>query len=109
MRRKFPHHKPDFHFFLKVPNRLRANPRANDRRKGPTKIALTTGRPAKRRSRRGLNAITWKPGDEILTSQSGNSPLQLQPSWKPMEETEGISRKKSFRRRAGNFLTQPMI
>ncbi|HWY45481.1 MAG TPA: aminotransferase class V-fold PLP-dependent enzyme [Candidatus Sulfotelmatobacter sp.] len=83
--KKFPHHKPDSTFF-EVPNRLRANLAQMIGAK-PDEIALTTG--ASNGAAAVAYAITWKPGDEILTSKA-EFPLQYT-IWKPMEEREGIS------------------
>ncbi len=82
--KKFPHHKTDATYF-EVPNRIRENiakligARAEE-------IALTSGASA------GVAAVayalTWKPGDEVVTAQ-GEFPLQYT-AWKPMEEREGV-------------------
>jgi len=95
--KKFPHQKPDSIFF-EVPNRLRAN-LATLIGAHPDEIALTTG--ASYGAMAVAYALTWKPGDEVLTSR-GEFPLQYT-TWKPMEEREGISVK--IIAQQGKFLT----
>jgi selenocysteine lyase/cysteine desulfurase len=84
---KNPHHKPDSTFF-EVPNRIRASIAKLIGGK-PEEIALTTGASA------GVMAVayalTWKPGDEVITAK-GEFPLQYA-VWKPMEEREGLKLK----------------
>src|SRR5205807_2502029 len=85
--KKNPHHKTDATFF-EVPNRLRASIAKLIGGK-PEEIALTSGASA------GVAAVayalTWKPGDEVITAQ-GEFPLQYA-TWKPMEEREGLKLK----------------
>jgi selenocysteine lyase/cysteine desulfurase len=85
--KKYPHHKPDSTFF-EVPNRIRASIASLIGGK-PEEVALTSGGSA------GVAAVayglTWKPGDEIVTSIS-EFPLQYT-IWKPMEEREGLKLK----------------
>ena len=85
--KKYPHHKPDSTFF-EVPNRIRASLAKLIGGK-PEEIALTSGASA------GVAAVayalTWKPGDEIITAK-GEFPLQYT-TWKPMEEREGLKLK----------------
>src|SRR5712675_1558261 len=82
--KKNPHHMPDSAYF-EVPNRIRASIAKLIGGK-PEEIALTTG------ASTGMQAVayglTWKPGDEILTTK-GEFPLQYT-TWKPMEAREGI-------------------
>src|SRR5882762_11466664 len=82
--KKFPHQKPDSMFF-EIPNRLRANIARLIGAKSE-EVALTTGASA------GLGAVayalTWKPGDEVITSRA-EFPLQYT-TWLPMQEREGI-------------------
>lgn len=82
--KKFPHEKPESAFF-EVPNRVRGNLARLIGAK-PEEIALTTGASA------GVTAVayalSWKPGDEVITSKV-EFPLQYA-CWKPMEEREGI-------------------
>ncbi len=84
---KNPHHKPDSTFF-EVPNRIRASIAKLIGAK-PEEIALTSGASA------GVAAVayalTWKPGDEVITAK-GEFPLQYA-AWKPMEEREGLKLK----------------
>jgi len=84
---KYPHQKPDSTFF-EVPNRLRASIAKLIGGK-PEEIALTSGASA------GVAAVayalTWKPGDEVITAK-GEFPLQYT-TWKPMEEREGLKLK----------------
>jgi selenocysteine lyase/cysteine desulfurase len=84
---KYPHQKPDSTFF-EVPNRLRAS-LAKLIGGRPEEIALTSGASA------GVAAVayalTWKPGDEVVTAK-GEFPLQYA-TWKPMEEREGLKLK----------------
>lgn len=85
--KKYPHHKPDSTFF-EVPNRIRASIAKLIGGK-PEEIALTSGASA------GVAAVayalTWKPGDEVITAK-GEFPLQYT-TWKPMEEREGLKLK----------------
>lgn len=85
--KKYPHHKPDSAFF-EVPNRIRVSIASLIGGK-PEEVALTSGASA------GVTAVayglTWKPGDEIVTSIS-EFPLQYT-IWKPMEEREGLKTK----------------
>ena len=82
--KKNPHHKTDA-TFLEVPNRLRASIAKLIGGK-PEEVALTSGASA------GVAAVayalTWKPGDEVITAQ-GEFPLHYT-AWKPMEEREGL-------------------
>jgi cysteine desulfurase/selenocysteine lyase len=84
---KNPHHKTDSTFF-EVPNRLRASIAKLIGGK-PEEVALTSGASA------GVAAVayalTWKPGDEVITAK-GEFPLQYT-TWKPMEEREGLKLK----------------
>jgi selenocysteine lyase/cysteine desulfurase len=84
---KYPHQKPDSTFY-EVPNRLRAS-LAKLIGGRPEEIALTSGASA------GVAAVayalTWKPGDEVVTAK-GEFPLQYA-TWKPMEEREGLKLK----------------
>jgi cysteine desulfurase/selenocysteine lyase len=85
--KKNPHHEADSTFF-EVPNRLRASIAKLIGAK-PEEIALTSGASA------GVAAVayalTWKPGDEVITAK-GEFPLQYA-TWKPMEEREGLKLK----------------
>src|SRR5712691_165829 len=85
--KKYPHHKPDSTFF-EVPNRIRASLAKLIGGK-PEEIAVTSGASA------GVAAVayalTWKPGDEVITAK-GEFPLQYT-AWKPMEEREGLKLK----------------
>ncbi len=85
--KKYPHQKPDSTFF-EVPNRIRASIATLIGGK-PEEIALTSGASA------GVAAVayalTWKPGDEVITAK-GEFPLQYT-AWKPMEEREGLKLK----------------
>lgn len=85
--KKYPHHKPESTFF-EVPNRIRASIAKLIGGK-PEEIALTSGASA------GVAAVayalTWKPGDEVITAK-GEFPLQYT-AWKPMEEREGLKLK----------------
>jgi len=87
---KYPHQKPDSTFY-EVPNRLRAS-LAKLIGGRPEEIALTSGASA------GVAAVayalTWKPGDEVVTAK-GEFPLQ-HATWKPMEEREGLKLKIVF-------------
>jgi len=85
--KKFPHHVDDSAFF-EVPNRLRASIARLIGSK-PEQIALTTG--ASTGVADVAHALTWKPGDEIVTAK-GEFPLQYA-TWKPMEEREGVKLK----------------
>jgi len=82
-----PHLKTDSTFF-EVPNRIRVS-LAKLMGAQPEEIALTSGASA------GVAAVayalTWKPGDEVITAK-GEFPLQYA-TWKPMEEREGIKLK----------------
>jgi cysteine desulfurase / selenocysteine lyase len=84
---KNPHHKADSTFF-EVPNRIRASIAKLIGGK-PEEIAVTSGASA------GVAAVayalTWKPGDEVITAK-GEFPLQYA-TWKPMEEREGLKLK----------------
>src|SRR5438874_1903392 len=83
--KKNPHHKADSTFF-EVPNRIRASLAKLIGGK-PEEIAVTSGASA------GVAAVayalTWKPGDEVITAK-GEFPLQYT-TWKPMEEREGVN------------------
>jgi len=85
--KKYPHHKSDSTFF-EVPNRIRASIAKLIGGK-PEEVALTSGASA------GVAAVayalTWKPGDEVVTAK-GEFPLQYT-AWKPMEEREGLKLK----------------
>jgi cysteine desulfurase/selenocysteine lyase len=85
--KKYPHQKPDSTFY-EVPSRLRASIAKLIGGK-PEEIALTSGASA------GVAAVayalTWKPGDEVITAK-GEFPLQYT-TWKPMEEREGLKLK----------------
>jgi len=85
--KKYPHHKPDSTFF-EVPNRIRASIAKLIGGKAE-EIALTSGASA------GVAAVayalTWKPGDEVITAK-GEFPLQYT-TWRPMEEREGLKLK----------------
>ena len=85
--KKNPHHKGDSTFF-EVPNRIRTSIAKLIGGK-PEEIAITSGASA------GVAAVayalTWKPGDEIITAK-GEFPLQSA-TWKPMEEREGLKLK----------------
>jgi selenocysteine lyase/cysteine desulfurase len=85
--KKNPHHKADSTFF-EVPRRIRASIAKLTGGK-PEEIALTSGASA------GVAAVayalTWKPGDEVITAK-GEFPLQYT-TWKPMEEREGLKLK----------------
>src|ERR1700726_1228026 len=85
--KKYPHHKPDSTFF-EVPNRLRASLAKLIGAK-PEEIALTSG--ASAGAAAVAYALTWKPGDEVITAK-GEFPLQYA-TWKPMEEREGVKLK----------------
>jgi cysteine desulfurase / selenocysteine lyase len=82
--KKNPHQKPDSTFF-EVPNRTRASIAKLIGAK-PEEIALTTG--ASTGAAAVAYALTWKPGDEVITAK-GEFPLQYA-TWKPMEEREGL-------------------
>ena len=84
---KFPHQKPDSTFF-EVPNRIRASIAKLIGGK-PEEIALTSG--ASAGAAAVAYALTWKPGDEVITAR-GEFPLQYA-TWKPMEEREGLKLK----------------
>jgi len=85
--KKNPHHKADSTFF-EVPNRIRASLAKLIGGK-PEEIAVTSGASA------GVAAVayalTWKPGDEVITAK-GEFPLQCT-TWKPMEEREELKLK----------------
>jgi len=81
---KNPHHKADSTFF-EVPNRLRTS-LAKLIGARPEEIALTSG--ASTGVAAVAYALTWKPGDEVITAK-GEFPLQYA-VWKPMEEREGL-------------------
>jgi cysteine desulfurase/selenocysteine lyase len=85
--KKYPHQKSDADFF-EVPRRTRASIAKLIGAK-PEEIALTSGASA------GVaavaHALTWKPGDEVITAK-GEFPLQYA-TWKPMEEREGLKLK----------------
>ncbi len=85
--KKNPHHKADSTFF-EVPNRIRASLAKLIGGK-PEEIAVTSGASA------GVAAVayalTWKPGDEVITAK-GEFPLQYT-TWKPMEEREELKLK----------------
>jgi len=85
--KKFPHKMPDSAYF-ETPNRVRASIAKLIGGK-PEEVALTSGASA------GVAAVayalTWKPGDEVITAK-GEFPLQLA-TWKPMEEREGLKLK----------------
>jgi cysteine desulfurase / selenocysteine lyase len=85
--KKYPHHMPDSTFF-EVPNRIRASIAKLIGGK-PEEVALTSGASAGVTSV--AYALTWKPGDEIVTAK-GEFPLQYT-TWKPMEEREGLKLK----------------
>src|SRR2546425_8949248 len=84
---KFPHQKPDSTFF-EVPNRIRASIAKLIGGKSE-EIALTSG--ASAGAAAVAYALTWKPGDEVITAR-GEFPLQYATS-KPMEEREGLKLK----------------
>ncbi len=85
--KKYPHHKPDSTFF-EVPNRIRTSIAKLIGGKAE-EIALMSGASA------GVAAVayalTWKPGDEVITAK-GEFPLQYT-TWRPMEEREGLKLK----------------
>jgi len=83
--KKFPYERHESMFF-EVPDRLRANIARLIGAK-PEEIALTTG--ASTGAIAVAEALSWKPGDEVLTSKA-EFPLQYT-IWKPMEEREGIT------------------
>jgi cysteine desulfurase/selenocysteine lyase len=85
--KKSPHLKPDSTFF-ELPNRIRVSLAKLIGGK-PDEIALTTG--ASAGAMAVANALTWKPGDEVITAK-GEFPLQYA-AWKPMEEREGLKLK----------------
>jgi selenocysteine lyase/cysteine desulfurase len=85
--KKFPHRVDDSAFF-EVPNRLRASIARLIGSK-TEEIALTTG--ASPGVAAVAHALTWKPGDEIVTAK-GEFPVQYA-TWKPMEEREGVKLK----------------
>ncbi len=95
--KKYPHHKTDSTYF-EVPNRLRAS-LAQLIGGNAEEIALTSGASA------GVAAVayalTWKPGDEVITAKA-EFPLQYT-AWKPMEEREGLKVKIVSPR--GKFIT----
>src|SRR5256714_10781507 len=82
--KKYPHTNPDSTFF-EVPNRIRASIAKLIGGK-PEEVSLTSGASA------GVAAVayalTWKPGDEVITAK-GEFPLQYT-AWKPIEEREGL-------------------
>jgi len=84
---KFPHHVDDAVFF-EPPIRIRASLSKMIGAR-PEEIALTSGAGA------GVTAVanllTWKPGDEVITSK-GEFPVQYA-TWRPMEEREGLKLK----------------
>lgn len=82
--KKFPHHKTDATYF-EVPNRIREGIAKLIGGK-PEEIALTSG--ASTGVAAVAYALTWKPGDEVITAK-GEFPLQYT-AWKPMEEREGL-------------------
>lgn len=84
---KNPHHKADSTFF-EVPNRIRTSLAKLIGAK-PEEIALTSGASAGAAAL--AYALTWKPGDEVVTAK-GEFPLQYA-TWKPMEEREGLKLK----------------
>ena len=81
---KFPYQITDSVFF-EIPNRLRSNI-ARLIGAQPEEIALTTG--ASAGASAVAHALTWKPGDEVITSRA-EFPLQYT-TWLPMQEREGI-------------------
>jgi cysteine desulfurase/selenocysteine lyase len=85
--KKNPHQKSDADFF-EVPRRTRASIAKLIGAK-PEELALTSGASA------GVaavaHALTWKPGDEVITAK-GEFPLQYA-TWKPMEKREGLKLK----------------
>jgi selenocysteine lyase/cysteine desulfurase len=84
---KYPHQKPDSTFF-EVPNRIRASIAKLIGGK-PEEVAVTSG--ASTGVAAVAYALTWKPGDEVITAK-GEFPLQYT-TWKPMEEREGLKLK----------------
>src|SRR5439155_23835055 len=82
-----PHHKPDA-TIIEMPNRTRASIAKLIGGK-PEAVALTSG--ASEGVAAVAYALTWKPGDEVITAK-GEFPLQLA-TWKPMEEREGLKLK----------------
>src|SRR5437773_8377271 len=82
--KKKPQHQTDATFF-EVPSRHRASIAKLIGGK-PEEVSLTSGASA------GVAAVayalTWKPGDEVITAQ-GEFPLHYT-AWKPMEEREGL-------------------
>src|ERR1700740_225789 len=85
--KKFPHHKSDATYF-EVPNRIRQGIAKLIGGK-PEEIALTSG--ASTGAAAVAHALTWKPGDEVITAK-GEFPVQYT-TWKPMEEREGLKLK----------------
>jgi cysteine desulfurase/selenocysteine lyase len=85
--KKNPLHKADSTFF-EVPDRIRAS-LAKLIGAQPEEIALTGG--ASAGAMAVAYALTWKPGDEVVTAK-GEFPLQYA-TWKPMEEREGLKLK----------------
>ena len=85
--KKNPHHQPDSTFF-EVPRRIRESLAKLIGGK-PEEIALTSGASAGVAAT--AYALTWKPGDEVVTAK-GEFPLQYT-TWKPMEEREGLKLK----------------
>jgi cysteine desulfurase / selenocysteine lyase len=85
--KKNPHHKADSTFF-EVPNRIRASIAKLIGAK-PEEIAVTSG--ASVGVAAVAYALTWKPGDEVITAK-GEFPVQCT-TWKPMEEREGLKLK----------------
>jgi cysteine desulfurase / selenocysteine lyase len=85
--KKYPQHQSDSTYF-EVPNRIRTSIAKLIGGK-PEEIAITTG------ASNGMAVVayglTWKPGDEVITSK-GEFPLQYT-AWKPMEEREGLKLK----------------
>ena len=82
--KKNPLQKADATFF-EVPNRIRASI-AKLIGAQPEEIALTSG--ASAGAVAVAYALTWKPGDEVITAK-GEFPLQYA-TWNPMEEREGV-------------------
>ncbi len=82
--KKYPHQRTDAVFF-EIPTRIRASLAKLITAK-PEEIALTSG--ATTGAYAVAYGLTWKPGDEIITT-TGEFPLQYT-VWKPMEEREGV-------------------
>jgi cysteine desulfurase / selenocysteine lyase len=85
--KKYPHHMPDSTFY-EVPNRIRASIARLIGGK-PEEVAVTSGASAGVAAL--AYALTWNPGDEIITAKT-EFPLQYT-TWKPMEEREGVKLK----------------